>query len=116
MKKKNKSVRSKACSESVTPPRRQRTLTIRGQRWKIRWVPNLGQNLGLCDYDAKLLRIARGQRTKDELDTVVHELLHACLPDTCEEAVHETANALVEALVRLGLIHCCDKTSARGAK
>jgi hypothetical protein len=96
----------KACSVSdvVVPSRRQRTLMIRGQRWKIRWVPNLGQNLGICDYEQRVIRIAQGQKFKDEIDTVVHELLHAALHDVCEEAVHQTANALVESLLKLKLL------------
>ena len=104
-KSRNKALRE-ACSVSgfESPPRRQRSLDIRGQRWKIRWVPNLGENLGVCDYQDKVIRIARGQKIKDELDTVVHELLHAALPDTCEEAVKQTANVLVDALLRLRLV------------
>lgn len=106
MKKSRSKALRRACpvSDAATPPRRQRTLDIRGQRWKIRWVPNLGQNLGICDYEQRVIRIARGQKCKEELDTVVHELLHAALHDVCEEAVQQTANAIVESLVRLKLL------------
>jgi hypothetical protein len=85
-------------------PARSRSLTVRGSRWKVRWVNNLADNYGVCDYAKKEIRIAKGQPTAVELDTVVHELLHAALPDLDEPAIAETANALAVALVKLGYV------------
>jgi hypothetical protein len=85
-------------------PARSRSLTIRGSRWKVRWVNNLGDNFGVCDYAKRELRIAKGQEVTTELDTVVHELLHAALPDLDEPAIAETAEALATALVKLGFV------------
>jgi hypothetical protein len=79
-----------------------RTVTIRGTRWVLRFVPNLGQDAGQCDYGDKVIRIALGQTPKDELDTVVHELLHAAYPDLDEPAVHQTAEGISGVLWRLG--------------
>jgi len=36
------------------------------------------------------------------LDTVVHEVLHACRPEMSEEAVAETASTIARVLHRLG--------------
>jgi hypothetical protein len=88
----------------VSKTNRPRTLPIRGGRWKIKWVNNLGDNAGICDYVKKEIRIAKGQSRESELDTVVHEILHAALPDADEIAVHTTANAIAQALFRLGYI------------
>jgi|LauGreDrversion4_2_1035121.scaffolds.fasta_scaffold25473_7 hypothetical protein len=89
---------------SNAKPARCRSLTVRGSRWKVRWVNNLGDNYGICDYAKKEIRIAKGQPTATELDTVVHELLHAALPDLDEPAIAETAEALATALVKLGFV------------
>ncbi len=79
-----------------------RTVTIRGQRWRLRFVPNLGEDMGQCDYNLRVIRVALGQSQEDELDTVVHELLHAAYPDTEETAIGETAEAIAKVLLRLG--------------
>jgi hypothetical protein len=36
------------------------------------------------------------------MDSIIHEVLHAALWDLDEEAVHTTANAISEALWKLG--------------
>jgi hypothetical protein len=102
----HKVARSTACSMStpLRPSPRQRTIKIRDQRWRIRWVPNLGENDGCCDYDNKIIRIAKGQTRQSELDTVIHEITHAALPDVCEESVTEFATDLVAALIKLKLL------------
>ena len=79
-----------------------RFIKIRGQRWKLRFVPNLGDKAGECDYGARVLRIALGQPQEEELDTVVHEILHAAYPDIEEAAVGETGEAIAKVLWRLG--------------
>ena len=85
-------------------PVRSRSLKIRGTRWKVRWVNNLADNYGVCDYANKEIRIAKGQEVTTELDTLVHELLHAALPDLDEPAIAETAEALATAIVKLGYV------------
>jgi hypothetical protein len=79
-----------------------RTITIRGQKWKLRFVPNLGDDAGQCDYASRVIRVAFGQSQEDELDTIVHEILHAAYPDLDEYAVHDTAKAVSRVLWRLG--------------
>ena len=79
-----------------------RILKIRGQRWRLRFVTNLGECEGLCLKDQRLIRIALGYPDERTLDSIVHEILHAALWDLDEEAVEETANAISAALWRVG--------------
>lgn len=65
-------------------------------------MPNLGDDLGQCDYAQRVIRVALGQSEADELDTVVHEVLHAAYPDLEEIAVGETGAAIAKVLWRLG--------------
>jgi hypothetical protein len=78
-----------------------RILRIRGQRWRLRFVPNLGNAEGVCDKEQRTIRIALGYPEDQTLDSIVHEVLHAALWDLDEEAVHETANAISSALWKL---------------
>jgi hypothetical protein len=79
-----------------------RILRIRGQRWRIRFVPHLGDAEGLCHKEERVIRIARGYPEERTMDSIIHEILHAALWDLDEEAVNETANAISAALWRLG--------------
>ncbi len=82
--------------------RGDRIVTVRGQRWRLRFVPNLGDDLGQCDYAQRVIRVALGQSEADELDTVVHEVLHAAYPDLEEAAIGDTGAAIAKVLWRLG--------------
>ena len=77
-------------------------MSIRGHRWKLKWVSNLGDAAGTCDYDQKVIRIARGQEPGAELDTLIHEILHAAVADLEESAVAEAASAVARTLIKLG--------------
>jgi hypothetical protein len=79
-----------------------RILKIRGQKWRIRFVPFLGAAEGLCDKPARTIKIALGHDEWETMDSIIHEVLHAALWDLDEEAVHTTANAISEALWKLG--------------
>jgi hypothetical protein len=41
---------------------------------------------------------------KTLMANVIHEGLHACLPDLCERTVGETSNSITEALLRMGAV------------
>lgn len=79
-----------------------RILKIRGQRWRLRFVANLGDAEGLCRKDERIIRIALGYPDERTMDSIIHEVLHAALWDLDEEAVEETANAISFALWRVG--------------
>ena len=79
-----------------------RILKIRGQKWRLRFVPFLGNAEGVCDKPERTIRIALGKSEQDPLDSIIHEILHAAMWDLDEEAVFTTANAISEALWKLG--------------
>lgn len=83
-------------------PKGDRILRIRGQRWRIRFVPYLGEAEGVCNKPERTIRIALGKSEKDTMDSIIHEVLHAALWDLDEDAVFTTANAISEALWKLG--------------
>jgi len=51
----------------------------------------------------KEIRVALQQTSVDVIDTLIHELLHAALPDISEEAITETATDIARVLHRLGV-------------
>jgi hypothetical protein len=57
---------------------------------------------GLCSYTERLIEIRRGQRPKNRLNTVIHELLHAARQEFTEKEVYAIADAISEALWRDG--------------
>jgi len=79
-----------------------RIVRIRGSKWRIRFVPNLGDCEGVCHKPSRTIRIALGYPEDRTLDSVIHEVLHAALWDLDEEAVSETANSIAQALWKLG--------------
>lgn len=82
-----------------------RSVTIRGKRWRI--VDSNGKKmpeLGYCthpDLDREIAIPIDGD-TESELDTLIHEVLHACQWDLSEEAIEETACSIAHVLWRLG--------------
>lgn len=72
-------------------------IKIRGRVWTIifRPVPCEPTLFGICDYDTKTIRV---HPDKDPRGTLIHEVLHACLPDLSETAVDETERAITKAL------------------
>lgn len=78
-------------------------VVIRGVKWIVRQsARKLRDKWGWCDYAAKRIVVCRSARGVQHLDTVIHEMLHACLPDTCEDSVHETASVIAGVLWRMG--------------
>jgi len=80
-------------------------VTIRGKRWNLRFVPNLGTDNGRCDSPDtpnKTIRIQQGLGSFDELETIIHEMLHAGQWDMSEEHTAGLAHDLASAMWRLG--------------
>ncbi len=75
---------------------KSKTIFIRGELWTIVLSTKKRKNLGLCDYEKKIIYLKRGQR--DMRDTLIHEVIHACLPDLSEDSVFESARAIDLAL------------------
>ena len=77
---------------------------LRGRYWSIVRAILPRSTLGLCDYAKRTITIstARKVRGELELDTTIHELIHACQPDLAEETVEEVASDIARVLWRLG--------------
>ena len=79
---------------------------LRGKRWRLEVLDFLHD--GCCGsmdpagVPQKRILIARNQDPLDILDTVIHECLHACVPDLDEDAVTETATDIAKVLHRMG--------------
>lgn len=80
-------------------------ITIDGKRWLLRFTKLKGDAAGWTFFDnAKRPRILIDDSLRGgvRLETIVHELLHACLgPNISEEAVTEAAKVIRRTLVSL---------------
>lgn len=88
---------------------------FRGVRWTLRWVTTLlGERtdddedtwiVGRCDRAGVVnceMQFVKSQRGLMELETYIHEPLHACFPDCKEEAITEAAEDIASFLWALG--------------
>lgn len=82
------------------------TVTIYAKKWLLRFTRLKGQAYGYTYFDDSVKpRILVDERLKggQRLETIVHELLHACLGQTIsEDAVTETASVIRRTLMQLG--------------
>ncbi len=77
-----------------------RWLTIRGKRWRIVIQrPPKNDCRALCCYENRTIYIRPSADNK--IECIVHEILHACLEDIEEDAIDETEQAIIEALLIL---------------
>ena len=81
-------------------------IIIRKQTWSIVSQVQDGES-GFCDHEGErgqpmTIGIKDGLGELEELDTTIHEALHAAYPDLCEEAIDETATDLARLLLARG--------------
>ena len=79
---------------------------IRNETWSIVSEVQDGE-LGFCDHEGergkpRTIGIKDGLTEFEELDTTIHEALHAAYPDLSEEAIDETATDLARLLLARG--------------
>ena len=79
---------------------------LRGKRWSLEVLDYLHDgSCGSMDpvgVPRKRILISRNQDPLDILDTVIHECLHACIPDLDEVCVTETATDIAKVVHRMG--------------
>lgn len=75
---------------------------LRGKYYRLTFQKMKRPFMGLCDWTSKTITIADRLTGESELDTILHELLHACQPDLAEDTVDETATDIARILWRLG--------------
>ena len=81
-----------------------KSILCRGIRYKIVWESPGEDLLGTCDDrsgKSPEIWIDPNQSDSQIVDTLIHEILHACLPDLSEDAVTETATVIARAIRRL---------------
>lgn len=77
-----------------------RRLKIRGQTWRIViGRPPANKCDALCCFDHNTIYI---RKSAERIPCIVHEVLHASLPDLAEEAIEEIEDAIVKALELAG--------------
>ena len=83
-----------------------RTIQIRRKRWTLFSHEQSGRNtFGECDpvgAKKKQISVKPNIAGVDALDTLIHEMLHAAMPDIAEEVVYQTASDLAKVLWDLG--------------
>lgn len=80
-------------------------IRMMGRHWLLKFVPYLGQNIGLCEHPdevEKTIRVQKGLPDKEKLRTILHELTHAGFWCLSEESVDEFSRDVAEVLWRLG--------------
>jgi hypothetical protein len=85
----------------VTKPRKKMRIRLRGKRWRLVFK-RLAGDCGRCRYRDNKLHVSDDVRGRLRLDTLIHEMLHACYPDVDEDSVTETATDMARGLWRLG--------------
>lgn len=80
---------------------------LRGVPWEIRWQKITSEDgwIGYCTNPSthnRHITIDPDIEGREELDVLIHEMVHACLWDLKEDAVDETADSISRVLWRLG--------------
>ena len=79
---------------------------IRRKFWELVYEELPDDEWGSCDppeFKGKKVKIStKVPKGETELDTIIHEVMHACYFDLAEEAVDESASDLARILWRLG--------------
>lgn len=89
---------------------RPKVIKVMGKNYHIKFVatsPIAHENLGQCDHKKMLICIEEDQVPVEELDTVIHEVLHAIWyqmsigegPMEEEPIVRRTANGLLQVIL-----------------
>lgn len=81
-------------------------MIIRKQAWSFK-DDTRPDELGYCDYEGdrgepNVIGIRPGIEEGQELDTTIHECMHAALPDLSEDAITEIATDLARVLLARG--------------
>ena len=80
-------------------------LVFFNKRWRFKRVTSIKDGLGSCDSPDKPdkeIKVLKRLIGREELDTLLHEALHACFWHLDEEYVDQAASDLARALWRLG--------------
>lgn len=74
---------------------------------------------GICDHPStqvRRIKVDKGLKGRIELDTNIHEMLHACCWNLSEECVNTTASDIAKALWDLGYRKTINENEKRKEK
>ena len=71
---------------------------LNGSEWTFKAGKYMRKNFGSCDYKSRTIKISHKVKGLYRLSTAIHEMLHACLPDTSEESIDRTAHEIATIL------------------
>ena len=78
--------------------------TLGGNKWTISPRAYINHpDIGTCDPAAKTIQISGVLSGKIHLDTIIHELMHAVLPNHDEDFINETATEMAAAMWKLNV-------------
>ena len=76
--------------------------TFAGTKYRIENDTKIkGDDLGECDLEKKVVRIPIHGDTQDDLDTIIHEAIHASCPWMDDWMVYKVAESVTRLLWRL---------------
>lgn len=81
--------------------RREHRVRLRGRWWVIRDAALGEGDCGYCHWESQRILIRSDVKGLERLDTLIHEMLHATLPDTSEDAVERAATDIAAALAKI---------------
>ncbi len=71
--------------------------------WTVLFAKSVGKDfVGECNHSQKTIRVLRSLRGRDRMDTLIHEMLHAVLPDEEELWVNSVASDMSQVLWEYG--------------
>lgn len=79
-------------------------IKILGREWELKYCDNLSTR-GLCDSPTtinKKIRIWKGLKDREELEVLLHEMLHAAFWQIDEEFIDEASKDISIVLDKLG--------------
>lgn len=89
-----------------TGKRTVRSVTLRGKRWKFEKAGTLNKDdRGYCTdpgEKSRKIKIHKNLIGQEELEVIIHEMLHACFWDIDEDVIVQVGDDLSKALWRMG--------------
>jgi len=76
---------------------------IRGKWWKVlrKAPPRAKDAVGMCDFDERTIYIRPGAEMPA---TIIHECIHAAIPDVDEHAVESAETAIMECMKKCNIL------------
>lgn len=84
---------------------RNKKIVLMGRKYTLKYVPYLGKYDGDCDHPDtinKSIRIKMGLNGQEELETLIHEFLHALDWSKDESWVEHSASDIAKILYKMG--------------